>query len=1129
MELHTTDINNLSLAATARKPGFVPLWASQCLLSFNDNCFKILVSMVAVENARRQGLASSDLPLVAAAFLAPFLLFSGIAGRLADTVSKPQLLRWMKGAEVLAMLAGTAALASNNIHAMLAVVFLMGLHSTFYGPARAGLTPELVGLESLAGANGLLDMGSYFSIVLGTLGGTLLFAQLGDRLWPAGVLLSVLAAIGFLCTLALPAGKAAAKASEARLIDGLKHLVSDTALARTVAGIASFWFLGALMQMLVLLLAKESLHVEEPATGFLLAALAVGIGVGSVLAGKLSERGIELGLLPVGAVGIVIGLFSLAAAANFPIALAALFATGLSAGLWIVPLDAYLQYRTKPGERGRIIGASSFINTLATLAAPGLLFVAQKVGIPVKTLLYIAAAYAFVCLVASSIACGRSLVRFVLMSIVRSIYRVRVHGWENIPQEGGALIIANHVTFVDGLLMASVTQRFVRFLVIEKHYNQFAGIMRFFHAIPVRQGRPRDVVQMIERTRQALSDGHVVCIFPEGDLTHTGNINEFQRGMERIVSGLDVPVIPVHLGGLWGSIFSFEGGRFLNKWPKQLPYPVEISIGQPLPNTTTAVEARQAVVELSAHTAERQAESLPLLHHAFLAAAKDNPAKQALADSSGKELSYRQALTGALLLSKQIRAMKGQMIGIVLPASVGGALANVACLMAGKTPVNLNFTSGKEAVDSAIAQCKIECILSSRLFLAKAKMEAAPNMVFLEDLVQSATKLQKALVFASTYLPGFVLRMRMAGGQREDLATVIFSSGSSGQPKGVMLSHQNIMSNIEACYAVISLQGEDRIAGVLPFFHSFGFTFTLWFPIVKGIGGVYHPNPLDAKGVGSLVEKHKATILLATPTFLSNYTRVVPQAQFGTLRLVLAGAEKLRENVSQSFAEKFGTTPREGYGATEMAPVIAVSTPDTNHEGRRQRGWAVSSVGRALPGVALRVVHAETRQAIPHGEEGLLLVKGPNQMMGYLGDSKRTEEAIQHGWYVTGDVAKLDEHGFVYLTGRLSRFSKIAGEMVPHGRVEEAIDDCLEEGAKCCVVALPDEDRGERLVALYEGSKFSAAEVATLLGDCDLPKLWLPKRDALFSVEALPTLGTGKLDLRRAKAMAESLLGVAVS
>ena len=1068
-------------------------------------------------------MGSADLPLVVAAFLTPFLLFSGVAGRLADTVSKAALLRWMKAAEVVAMIAGTFAMWTHHLEAMLVVVFLMGMHSTFYGPARAGLTPELVGMDSLAGANGLLDMGSYFSIVLGTLAGTLLFARLGGDYWQAGLLLSVLALVGFVFTLRLPRGVAASSRDGARLMDGLKHLVRDKALSRSVAAIASFWFLGGLMQMLVLLLAKETLHIEEAATGVLLAALAVGIGLGSALAGRLSTNGIELGLLPLGGLGIVCGLFGLASANGFEMAVVALLGTGLSAGLWIVPLDAYLQFRTKPEERGRVVGASSFVNTVGTLAAPALLWSAQKMGVSLTSLLYVATAFAGLCTVSALAVCGREFLRFVLASVVRMVYRIRVSGAENIPQSGGALIVANHVTFVDGLLLGTITQRFVRFLVIEKHYRQFEPLMKLFYAIPVNLGRPRDVVQMIARSRAALEAGELVCIFPEGDLTRMGNIQAFQRGMERIVAGLDVPVIPVHLGGLWGSVFSFEGGRFFGKMPKSLPYPVRITVGAPMASSVKAVEARQAVVELSC-----EVEEMPLLQEAFVDAAKGAPSRMALADASGKTLSYREALVGSLLLSRRLRRLDGEMVGVVLPASVGGALVNVASLMAGKVPVNLNFTSGKEGVESAIAQCGIRRIVTSRLFLAKARMEERAGMVFVEDLLGGISKFEKVIGLLASYLPAFVLKKLVAGGESSDMATVIFSSGSSGLPKGVMLSHQNVMSNIEASGMMIHLGAADRIAGVLPFFHSFGFTFTLWFPLVKGIGGVYQMNPLDAKGVGTLVEKFNATVLLATPTFLANYTKVVSPEQFRSLKLVLAGAEKLRESVVEGFAARFGVTPREGYGATEMAPVIAVSVEDVVVDGLVQKGWSPGSVGRPLPGVAVRVVDVETGALLPVGNEGMLLVRGANRMMGYLGNFQKTQEVVVDGWYVTGDVARVDEEGFIYLTGRLSRFSKIAGEMVPHGRVEEAVAACLEEGARVCVVAVADEERGEKLVALYEGSVVEPSELAAALGGCELPKLWLPKRDALLRVKELPVLGTGKLDLRMAKLMAEERMLVGV-
>ncbi len=1112
-----------SISSLFRMRGFLPLWGSQCLASFNDHCFKILTSMLAVEMARQQGHSGGDLPLVAAAFVTPYLLFSALAGRLADSVSKPRLLQTMKAVEVLAMLAGLAALVVGSVPAMIAVVFLMGTHSTFFGPARAGFMAEMVGTRALAGANGVLDMGSYLSIVLGTMGGTLLFGWFKDSLWHAGALLVATAMVGFLISLRLPKEEPVAlQGARVRFLDGFQRLRQDAKLARTVAAIAGFWFLGALMQMLVLLLAKETLHLEETRTGLLLAALAVGIGVGSLIAGRLSAQSIELGLLPMGGAGIMIGLAMLARAHSFESALPALLGLGISGGFWIVPLDAYLQFRTQANERGRVLGASAIVNTIGTLAAPAILWAAGKVGLSNTALLWFAAAVALIGTAVALVLNIRPLARFLTLRLVRVFYRIRLEGASNIPMNGGALLIANHVTYVDAFMISACTPRFVRFLVVEKYYNQFKPLMQFLRAIPVKHGRPRDIVQMIAKARAELKAGHVVCIFPEGNLTHTGNIMEFQRGMEKILEGLDVPVIPIHMHGLWGSVFSYEGGTAFRKLPKQLRYPVRITVGNALPKGVTAPEAREAVTVLGARAAEIESRTLPQLQQAFVKSAKRYPSRQALADSTGRSLNYREALIASRLLANRLRAVDGHMVGIVMPASVGGALANIATLMANKIPVNLNFTIGKDAMESAIAQCGIQRILTSKAFLSKAKLEEREGMVFVEDLLGSFSKWEKLRAAAWSLLPEALLRRMVcnASGSAQEMATVLFSSGSSGKPKGVMLSHANIMANIQACSELIPLSDSDRVAGVLPFFHSFGFNFTLWFPLVRGIGSIYHPNPIDGKGVGALVAAHRATILLATPTFCGFYVRGVEPEQFRTLKLMLVGAEKLRPSIAEAFHAKFGITPLEGYGATEMAPVIAVNTPDVDCGGYTQRASIPGSVGRALPGVAIRTVDPETKAPLPAGSEGLLLVNGPNRMLGYLGDIERTEQAFVDGWYNTGDIGRIDDEGFVTLTGRLSRFSKIGGEMVPHGRVEEALEACLSDGARCCLVAIADEERGERLVALHTDGLQTAAQLASKLSRSGLPNLWLPRRDAIVFVPELPTLGSGKLDLQRAKRMA---------
>jgi acyl-[acyl-carrier-protein]-phospholipid O-acyltransferase/long-chain-fatty-acid--[acyl-carrier-protein] ligase len=784
-------------------------------------------------------------------------------------------------------------------------------------------------------------------------------------------------------------------------------------------------------------------------------------------------------------------------------------------GLYIVPLNAMLQHRPHHDEKGRVLATANFVNTIGIMFASAVVWLlhevlhfsaAQVIGITAASTLIVA--FVALQLVPHFTA------RFLLWVLTHIIYKIRLSGKENVPQRGAALLVANHVSYVDGFLVGCSIQRFVRFMVNETWYNRFSHVFSLFHAISVPAGTRRGVIIAIEKAREELKKGHVVCIFAEGALTQTGNIAEFHRGLERIVEGLDVPVIPVHIGGIWGSIFSLDRRASLWRSLRKLPFPISVSFGKPQFDTT-AQQVRQAVSELSAIAAQTAIDPKDSLAKRFIETAKRNWSKRAMTDSTGRTLTYGEALTAGLLLARRIEDSHAEerMIGVMLPASTAAAIVNLGVVLSGRVPVNLNFTIGSDALDSAIAQCGLRTIFTSKQFLAKAKMTERSEMRFAEtELVFNSSA--KAL----TYLRARLLPISSRA-KADDLAAVLFSSGSTGTPKGVMLSHANLISNAESVNHLFQVNDSDTIAGVLPLFHSFGFTYTLWFPLLHGASVAYHAQPLDAKGLGELVQKTKATFLPAPPSFCQAYVRGCTKEQFASIKHVLVGAEKLQPALAQAFQEKFGLQLLEGYGATEMSPVISVNIPDRVHAGTKQTGLRPGTVGQTVPGVAAKVVHPETGALLPSGQEGLLLVTGPNRMMGYLKRPEETAAVLRDGWYVTGDIVIMDADGFIRIVDRQSRFSKIGGEMVPHGKIEEVLQTVL-DGSPCVVTAVADERKGERLVAFTTTTSVTPQQIWQGLQSSTLPKLWIPKADDIRIVDALPVLGTGKVDLRAVKRMA---------
>lgn len=519
------------------------------------------------------------------------------------------------------------------------------------------------------------------------------------------------------------------------------------------------------------------------------------------------------------------------------------------------------------------------------------------------------------------------------------------------------------------------------------------------------------------------------------------------------------------------------------------------------------------------------------LPRAFAHQARAHWRKTAVADSTKVTLTYGETFTRAVVLGRVLRRRLGPetYVGVLLPPTVAGAVANLALSLIGKVPVNLNYTASQGLVDSSIDQCGIQHVLLSRKVVDKFGITPKGSLIFLEDVpggITGADKIAGASI--ARFVPVGALGMFLGGLRNDHLdatATVIFTSGSTGDPKGVVLSHRNVLSNVQQVSQQIRLLPDEVVLGILPFFHSFGFTVTIWTVLALGKKVVYHFNPLDARIIGDLCETHGVTMLVGTPTFMRTYLKKCAPGQFKTLVHLLLGAEKLKPELSEEIRKGLGIEPLEGYGCTELSPVAAVNVVHdlTLADGRTVKGNRLGTVGTALPGTSIKTVDPETGADLPAGATGLILVKGPQVMVGYLNRPEATAKVVRDGWYDTGDLGYLDEDGFLRITDRLSRFSKIGGEMVPHTGVEAAIQELVGTSEPCvAVTALPDAKRGERLFVLYTPEMpIPPAEVQKRLLSTALPRLWVPSPDDFLAVDAIPILGTGKVDLRRLKEIAQ--------
>ena len=1204
--------------STQPKRSLIGLLITQFFGAFNDNAWKFLVLLLGMNawiaanpGAEAEAKEAADLAWTTWSFLAlnlALFLFTIPSAYIADRFSKRSVIISMKFFELMLMTVGLFFLWKDPEHSL--VIFFivlagLGAQSALFSPAKYGIVPQLVSHRDLSYTNGLLEFFTITAIVGGGLVMGSLIPGLGiddgkwgdNNAWIAGGVLVCLSVVGlvssFFIPRVLPAGKPRALSETFR--EAWRDARSKRPLWLAILGLAFYWGIASFLGPVAII--KGALLVEDVTApllknkSLLLGVFAAGVALGSLITGKLSSGKVEYGFIPLGAFGmafftLMMGLVDPGLTGSMIFMLM----IGVSSGLVLIPLSALLQWLSSEEHRGSVIALSNLF-TFGGMIIGNLLgvFLVSVMGIGMTGLFIGAGLITVGGTIWALKLVPDAFIRLLLILFSNTFYKLRIIGAENVPTKGGALLVPNHVSFVDGLFLVASIDRPVRFIVESSYFHHpiYGPFLRAFNAIEVSSsGGPRVILKAMRDAGEHIDEGHLVCIFGEGQITRTGQLQPFKRGLERIVKGRDAPIIPVNLDGVWGSIFSRSGGRFLTKIPKKIPYPVTISFGEPMEPGTSVTEVRKAVQDLGSDAWNTHRGGVKPLHHNFIRSSRPllrifswlglvlgfftglfnydwtlgmnlvwfalspfiglgvgallahllgRPFKLAFADAMTPRVGRLKGLIGSITLALRLRRdwKDQEYVGILLPPSVGSTFVNIGAAMSAKTSVNLNYTAGKDGLESAIRQAGLKTVVTSRQFLEKAEVELPDNIqpIWADDMKKTiglGCKLQAMLL--AFFAPARLIERICSGGKKvsvDDIVTVIFSSGSTGEPKGVLLSHFNVASNLEGVSQIVRPREEDRMLGILPHFHSFGYMI-LWFSANESIACISLPNPVDAELIGQKVQQYRITMLLSTPTFLQIYLRRCTASQFGSLRFVITGAEKLTDRVAKAFEDQFGIRPLEGYGTTECAPVVAVNTLDFRSAGFYQPGSRPGTVGQPLPGIAVKVVDPDdfdTEMEI--GQPGMLLVSGPNVMQGYLGREDLTSKALLDGWYVTGDIAAVDEEGFIRITDRLARFSKIGGEMVPHGKVEDSLQEASGEAMQVfAVTCIPDEKKGERLAVLHTLQEDAIPEIVDKLSGMGLPNLFIPRANQFIKVEALPLLGTGKMDLQGIKKIAQEAFGV---
>jgi len=1125
---------------------FMPLFVTQFLGAFNDNLFKnAMLVLITYRLAEQAGMQGPTLVTIAAGvFILPFFLFSATAGQLADKYDRAMIARYVKLAEIALMVLAAIGFLTANIWILLFLLFCMGTQSAFFGPVKYAILPQHLQKDELLAGNAYVEAATFLAILAGTIVGSLLIlSTAGEWIISGGIILVAVA--GYIASRLIPEapGPVPALAVNPRFWSETQKMMRDTqqdvAVYRCILAISWFWLVGATYLTQFPAYAKDFLGGDETVVTLLLTLFSVGIGVGSVACEKLLKGRVQLTYVPLAAIGMAIfgvDLYfatnsvtlptgdDLLNAAGFAAAVGGwrvmldLFLIAACGGMFVVPLYAMVQQRAPEGMVARTIAGLNVMNSLFMVVSAIVCVILLQMAFTIPAIFLVMA----LCNILTALYIVHLLPEDLMRSIARAVlgwaYKVEIKGMENFEAAGKrVLIVANHTSFLDAALIAAYLPVKITFAV-NTHIASKWWIKPFLtlvDAFPLDPTNPMAVKSLVEEVRR----DKIAMIFPEGRITVTGSLMKVYEGPGMIADKAQARLLPIRIDGAQYTPFSRLRGKVNIRWFPQITLTVLPACDFQLPEDARGRRRRQLAASklydlMSGMMFEASDSNETLLRALMRARRLHGGGHIVCEDPLRQPMGYKQLISSAMALSRVLkRALPASApeaavpaVGVLLPNMTGTVLTFFALHATRRTPAMLNFSAGAAQIVSACQTARLTHVVSSRRFVEMGKLgpvieamgAAGVEMLYLEDLRKKISLGDKLYGLAARLWPEALDRLKKPVATPDDPAVVLFTSGSEGTPKGVVLSHRNIRANCHQIGSRVDFGPTDIVFNCLPMFHSFGLTGGTLLPILSGLRTFYYPSPLHYRIVPELVYDTNATILFGTDTFLSGYARFAHPYDFHAIRYIFAGAEKLKDETRKTYADKYGVRIFEGYGATETAPVISINTPMHNKPG---------SVGRLLPGITSKL---EPVEGIDAAGTGKLVIHGPNIMKGYLkSDAPGVLQPPEGGWYDTGDIVAVDEAGYITIQGRMKRFAKIGGEMVSLTAVEGAIQKLWPE-AQHAVVSVKDDKKGEKLILFTTQPEAKGEDILRHFRESGLNELSIPRQ--IQPVAEIPLLGTGKTD-----------------